>query len=262
MSEVVNKRESVVASSAVEGEDMGLLEHLGELRHRLTWIAGILLATTILSFLFADRLLIFLIAPYGDQLQTIRVTESVETYFKVSLMAGAVLAMPLILWQVWKFIAPGLEKSEKLYAYIFIPSGTILFLVGVSFAWFVLLPAAVSFLGTFLDDLFEAKWTSQEYIGFVTGFLFWIGVSFEMPVVVYFVARLGVVTAQTLREQWRIAVVGIAVLAAAITPSIDPVTMLLTMAPLLVLYVLSWGVAVIGQRQFERAMALESEVKS
>lgn len=257
MSEIIGGRKTVSPPPATEGEEMGLLEHLGELRRRLTWVAGILLVTTILSFLFADRLLIFLTAPYGSQLQTIRVTESIETYFKVSLMAGAILAMPLILWQVWQFIQPGLEKNEKQYVYVFIPSGTILFLLGVSFAWFVLLPAAVTFLGTFLDDLFEAKWTSQEYIGFVTSFLFWIGVSFEMPVVVYFIARVGVVTAQTLREQWRMAVVGIAVLAAAITPSIDPVTMLLTMAPLLVLYVLSWGVAVIGQRQFERSMALK-----
>jgi sec-independent protein translocase protein TatC len=167
--------------------------------------------------------------------------------------------MPWILYQLWQFIAPGLERNEKQYVYIFVPSATFLFLIGVAFAWLVLLPAAISFLSTFMADIFEARWISREYISFATTFLLWIGVSFEMPLIIYFMARFGVISSTTLREQWRIALVGIAVLAAAITPSVDPVTMLLTMVPLFILYLLSILLAAVGQRQFRKVVALDDE---
>lgn len=238
--------------------EMTLLGHLSELRRRLVWVGAGLLVGTLVSFIFAEALLQFLTRPYGDQLQTLRPTEGVETYFKIALASGAILSMPIILLQVWKFISPGLLPQERRYVYFFLPSAMILFLLGIAFAWYVLLPAAIAFLDGFLNTVFITEWTSQEYIGFLTTFLFWIGVSFEMPVIIYFIARVGIVSAVTLREQWRTAMVIIAILAAAVTPTVDPVTMLLTMAPLIVLYVLSLGLARIGQRQFERAMALES----
>jgi sec-independent protein translocase protein TatC len=168
--------------------------------------------------------------------------------------------MPWILFQVWRFISPGLKKSEKKYVYIFVPSAFLLFLTGVSFAWFVLLPAAINFLSTFMSDIFESRWISREYISFATTFLIWLGVSFEMPLIVYFLARFGIVGPTTLREQWRFAIVGIAVLAAAITPSIDPLTMLLTMVPLLILYGVSILLASLGQRQFSKTVALDEEL--
>lgn len=242
------------------GAEMSLLDHLQDLRKRLTWAAGILLACTILSFAFAEPLLTFLLTPYsrgldGATLQTIRPTEGIETFFKVALLSGAILSMPFILVQFWLFISPGLKKSEKRYVYIFVPSALLLFALGIAFSWFVLAPAAIFFLGNFLPDVFRADWQGQEYINFIINMLFWVGLSFEMPVIIYFVARVGLVTAKTLREQWRVAVVAISVLAAIITPSIDPVTMLLTMTPLLILYVMSIGLAWIGQHQFEKSMA-------
>jgi sec-independent protein translocase protein TatC len=242
-------------SSAADGQS--ILEHLNELRIRLTWAAVGLVLATVVSFSFTRPLLAFLIEPYGEQLQTLSPTEGIETYFKVALVSGAILSMPWILFQFWRFISPGLHKSEKRYVYIFIPSATFLFLLGVFFAWFVLLPAAILFLSDFLPTIFNAEWTGQEYISFATTFLFWIGVSFEMPLIIYFLARFGIVSWRTLREQWRFAIVGIAILAAAVTPSIDPVTMLLTMVPLVLLYGLSIILARFGQRQFERRMRLE-----
>jgi sec-independent protein translocase protein TatC len=107
-----------------------------------------------------------------------------------------------------------------------------------------------------MPDIFMTEWTGQDYISFVVRMLFWIGVSFEMPVIVYLIARVGILTADTLREQWRVAVVIIAVLAAIITPSVDPITMLLTMLPLNILYGLSIVLARVGQRQFEKSMAV------
>ncbi len=239
------------------GENMPLLNHLNELRRRLTWAVVGLTVTTIFSFFFARELLIFLLSPYGVQLQTLSPTEGIETFFKVSLMSGFILAMPIILLQVWLFIAPALEEQEKKYVYIFIPSALGLFLTGILFAWFVLVPAAVAFLSTFMPDVFATEWTGNEYIRFILAMLFWLGISFEMPIIIYFLARVGLLDPAVLIKHWRFAVVGVAILAAIITPSIDPVTMLLTMAPLLILYVFSIGLAKIGQYQFDRKMAIE-----
>lgn len=238
-------------------EGQSILEHINELRIRLTWAVVALVIGTVISFVFTEPLLEFLIAPYGDMVQAISPTEPIETYFKVALVSGAVLAMPFMLYQIWLFISPALEKNERRFVYIFIPAAFLLFLTGIVFTWTVLLPAAVSFLSTFMPDVFAVEWTAREYISFTTTFIFWLGVSFEMPLIIYLVARAGLITAQTLREQWRMAVVGVAVIAAAVTPSIDPVTMLLTMVPLLILYVLSILLAMLGTRQFERSMAVD-----
>ncbi len=255
---------SEIEVEATEHDDahLTLLEHLNELRKRLTWAALALMIATLFSFLFAQYILDFLLTPYSASigvnatLQTLKPTEGLETYFKVALLSGAIIAMPIILIQFWKFISPGTTPQERRYFYIFIPSALVLFLLGIAFAWFVLAPAAIFFLANFMTDIFKTDWTGQEYISFVTRLVFWMGVSFELPIVAYFVARIGVITSQNLRDQWRLAIVAVAVIAAIITPSIDPVTMLLTMAPLLVLYVLSIGLARIGQRQYERSVAL------
>jgi len=239
-------------------QEQSLLDHLNELRVRLTWAAGALVVGTIISFVFAEQILLFLLEPYGgNQLQTLRPTEGIETFFKVALVSGFILAMPVILYQFWLFISPGLTKKERRYVYIFIPATLGMFLLGILFAWFVLVPAAVAFLATFMPDIFMTEWTSSEYIGFILAMLFWLGLSFQMPVIMYVLARVGLVNGTMLKDQWRIAIVAIAVLAAAITPSIDPVTMLLTMAPLLVLYVLSIGLASIGYKTFEKNMEIE-----
>lgn len=249
-------------AATTEGPSLTILEHLKELRGKLTYAAIALLVATVISFLFADQLLLFLMEPYtasnpaGAALQTLRPTEGLETYFKVSLLAGFVLAMPIILYQFWTFISPGLTPGERRYIVFFIPAALALFLLGLAFAWFILAPAAIYFLANFMPDVFRAEWTGQEYISFITRLLLWIGLSFQLPVVIYVLARVGIVTSGGLRSQWRFAVVGIAVLAAIITPSIDPITMMLTMGPLLLLYVLSIGLAAIGQRQFQSSMAL------
>lgn len=247
---------STIDPELPEEGHLSILEHLNELRIRITWAAVSVLVTTIVGFFFAEEILQFLLTPYQGELQVLRPTEGIETFFKVALLIGVIIAMPMILYQLWLFIAPGLTKSERRYVYLFVPLTTALFGIGILFAWLVLVPAAVNFLSTFMPDIFNTDWTGQEYISFILAMLFWLGISFEMPVIAYFIARLGLIQANTLSEQWRFAVVGVAVLAAAITPSIDPITMLLTMAPLLILYVVSIGTAYIGYRQFERSMAV------
>jgi sec-independent protein translocase protein TatC len=248
-----------MSEQASADHGLSILEHLGELRVRVTWAAAGLAVATIISFAFTEQLLNILITPYGEQLQTLSPTEGIQTYFRVALVAGVTIAMPWILYQFWRFIEPGLHGHEKKYVYVFVPSATFLFLLGAAFCWFVLLPSAVLFLANFMPSIFSAEWTSQEYIGFATSFLLWVGLSFEIPLIIYFLARFGIIQANTLREHWRFAIVGIAIVAAAVTPSIDPVTMLLTMVPLVLLYGVSIVLARLGQKQFDAAATLESE---
>lgn len=254
-------KDSATTSSPSEDETiLPIFGHFNALRIHVTRAAIGVIITTLISFFFAERLLNLLLSPYaasqpgGALLQTLRPTEGIETYFRVSLLAGFILAMPIVLFEFWRFIQPALHSNERRYIYVFIPSALLLFGLGIAFAWFILAPAAIYFLANFMGEIFRSEWTGQEYLSFITRLLLWIGLAFQMPVIVYFVARLGLISAATLRHQWRVAVVVIAVLAAVITPSIDPVTMLLTMAPLFILFILSIGLAVIGQRQYERSL--------
>ncbi len=119
-----------------------------------------------ISFAFTTQILEFLIRPYGGILETIDPTENVTTYFRVALVSGAVLAMPFLIYFIWSFIAPGLEKKEKRYVRYIVPGATFLFLLGVAFAWGLMLPAAIGFLSTFEPTIFKTSWRAAAYIPF------------------------------------------------------------------------------------------------
>ncbi len=216
--------------------DMTLLGHLEELRDRLVKSAAAILVTTVIATIFTPQILEILIAPYGQKLQVLGPTEGITIYFKVALTAGLVLAMPVLIYQFLMFILPGLESREKRYVYWGVPVAFGLFLIGVAFAWFILLPSAISFLSSWQTDIFIQTWQSQKYIPFVTSLLFWIGLSFETPLFIFIMAKLKLVTPGFLLKQWRFAVVIIAIAAAMITPTVDPFNMALVMLPLVVLY--------------------------
>jgi sec-independent protein translocase protein TatC len=219
--------------------NMSLLDHLDELRKRLTRIFIALAVCAGLSLIFAEPLLKVLVKPYGGLLQIIGPTEGVSIYLRVALTAGAVLAMPYMLWELWGFIAPGLLPRERRYVYMLIPAATGLFLIGVGFAWFMMIPAAITFLASVAPQIFKTEWTADLYVPFITSLLFWVGVSFETPLIVFFLAKVHIVTARQLLNSWRYAIVAIAVIAALITPTVDPFNMGLVMAPLIVLYFIS-----------------------
>jgi len=223
-----------------------LFEHLTELRRRLFRAIIALVLGVLVSAVFTGSILRYLIRPYGETLQVLGPTESVVMYFRVALLAGAMFAMPYITLQLFLFIAPGLSRKEKRWIYLALPATTSLFLIGVAFAWFIMVPAALGFLQDFESEIFKAEWTADRYIAFLTSLLFWIGVAFEMPVVVFVLARLGILGPQPLIRNWRLAVVLITVAAAFITPTVDPFNMLLVIAPLLVLYVLSIALATVA----------------
>lgn len=230
----------------IEDSRMALMDHLIELRNRLLWVVGALIIGTGLSMLFVTPILNFIIAPLsamGAMPTAIGPTDTITVFFKVSFTMGAIFAMPVIVYQIIRFVAPGLYPNEKRNLLLILPGFMLLFGIGAAFAYFMLLPTAVAFLQSFLGDIIKQEWTIDRYISFVTRIVFWIGVAFEMPLVVAFLARAGIVSGPKLLGFWRQAVVIIAVIAAAITPTVDPVNMTLVMAPLIVLYAISVGLA-------------------
>lgn len=219
------------------GAVMPLMEHLKELRNRLVRAVAALLVTTAVSFFFAKRVLEFLIAPMGNNLpQALKPTESLGNYMKVALICGVTLAMPFIVYQIFLFLAPALEKKQKRYLLILVPGATLSFVAGIAFARFVMLPSAILFLQGFMADIIEQRWAIGDYLSFVTSLIFWIGISFEEPLFVYFLAKVGIVNAKFLRKNRKYAILVIAVIASAITPTVDPFNMALVMGPLIVLY--------------------------
>jgi sec-independent protein translocase protein TatC len=216
-----------------------LLPHLLELRDRVIQCVIAVIVGTLTALMLADQVLSALAEPIGglDHIQIIRVTEPVGVWFRVAITLGIILASPYIIAQIWLFVMTGLKSSERRIFYLLLPAALVLFLTGVAFAFYVMLPVAIPFLTTFLN--FTARPTLDDYIGFVTTVMLWVGVSFEMPLVVFGLAKLKVVNARMLAQNWRIAIVVIAIIAAIITPTPDPFNMGIVAAPLLVLYLLS-----------------------
>jgi len=232
---------------------LSLLGHLVELRERLVKSAIALLVCSAACFFVSKPILRFLLAPMGDYpVIAPRPTTTISIFMKISLVSGAILATPLIVYQLLCFITPGLAPRERRSLYWIIPGVTISFLAGAAFAYFVMVPAAIPFLLGFLSDVIQPTWMVDKYIPFITSLIFWVGVSFETPLLLYFLARLGLVNAGLLLKGWRFAVVGVAILAAAITPTPDPFNMMLVMLPLLLLYFLGVFLAWVAERQNRR----------
>ncbi len=219
---------------------MPIMAHLEELRRRLIKAALALVITTAISFVFAEQIIEILKQPMGDaRLVFLKPTDSISNFMKVSLISGATLAMPVIVYQFFRFIAPGLTKQERRYLWLVAPGATISFLVGAAFAYFVMLRVTIGFLYGFLQEVAEPFWSLDTYLSLVTRMIFWVGMIFETPLIIFFLAKLDLISADTLARNRKYAIVIIAIVAAVITPTPDPVTMGLVMLPLVVLYEVS-----------------------
>ncbi|MCX6056125.1 MAG: twin-arginine translocase subunit TatC [Chloroflexi bacterium] len=228
---------------------MDIFSHIKELRNRLLVSVIALVITTIVSFAFSQTLAELLAKPIGglSAMSSIDVTENVSAFMKISLLSGVLLALPVILFEVLAFIMPGLHPRERSWIWMMVPTATLFFAAGVAFAYFFMLPAALTFLLNFMGITTSPR--PNNYFTFVTNLMFWVGVSFEMPLVMYILARLHIVSAKGLLKQWRVAIIGTAVLAAVITPTPDPVNMGLMMIPLFALYLLSIIFAAAARRE-------------
>ncbi|MCX6023791.1 MAG: twin-arginine translocase subunit TatC [Chloroflexi bacterium] len=233
-----------------------LMAHLEELRSRLIKVIIALALATAFSAFFAWDI-IGLLKTRADGVPLIRtqVTEMVTLYMKVSIYSGLVLSFPVILYQIVAFVMPGLTKHERRWVLIMIPGGLGAFLIGASFAFFVLLPPALNFLLHFGEEVAASMIRVQDFISVVLSMVFWVGVTFETPLIIFLLARIGIVTPQKLAAWRRWAIVGAFVLGAIITPTFDPFNQTLVALPLMVLYELGIVLARVATKMRANAQA-------
>ncbi|MGC8780218.1 MAG: twin-arginine translocase subunit TatC [Anaerolineae bacterium] len=222
----------------------GAVEHLVELRHRIFIVLGWLLGSAIVAFIFSNQLLEIIARPKGDiQLIVLAPIDMLWATFEVIFGTAAVLTLPVMLYQILRFIEPALETpaekaAYRLIALIGIPLVLLFFILGALFAYFIMLPFALKYLASFGTDIARASWNVRAYFSFTLGVMLWMGAAFETPLIMAILARLGIVSPTAMARQWRYAFVLIAIIAAVITPTVDPLNMMLVMGPLLALYFL------------------------
>jgi sec-independent protein translocase protein TatC len=236
----------------------GIFEHINALRKHLFRALGGLILATAFSFTFAQTILDLIAKPAGGLgvLIAIDVTEPLSVLMRISLLAGFSIALPYIIFELYLFVAPGLTRQSRINGLLSIPVVVLFFLGGMAFAYFVMLPTAIPFLTSILG--IKTQLRPSTYFNFATNVMFFLGLAFEFPILIYILASLGFITPTKLKEQWRLAIVIIAVVAALITPTVDPVNMGLIMAPLFILYLLSIGLASIAVKRRSRR-ELETE---
>jgi sec-independent protein translocase protein TatC len=231
-------------------QKLTLLGHFQELRKRLIRSVIAVAITAVISFIFWKWLLYILILPAEDiNLVFIELTEMIGTIMRVCLASGIILAMPYLTFQAIMFVSPALTRKEKRYLYTILPWIAFMFLVGVVFGYFILIPPAIGFLYTFGSDIATPQIKIGNYISIITRLLLAIGLVFEMPVVTTFLARIGIVKAKWLADKRKMAIIVAFILAAIITPTFDPINQSLVAVPLVVLYEMSIWLAKLVERK-------------
>ncbi len=220
------------------GGVMSLREHLDELRKRLTVAILAIILASFVVWPFKDFVFHFvqLPLPRGAVLQQIAVTETLFTFVKISFIVGFGLASPIVAYEVLAFVAPGLYPHERRWLFMSIPAIALAFLAGVAFAWFIVLRFTVGFLAGFAPATISTEFTVDGWVSFVLRILLAVGLAFETPFIIFALAKIGIVTADSLAQQRRYAIVAIAVISAIITPTPDPFTQASVGIPLYALY--------------------------
>ena len=238
------------------GEEATLVEHLGELRTRLLIALGTVAVAFVVAFAFQERILRWLAEPLPDDktLVTLGVTEPFFTAVKVSLYAGIAIALPVVLYQLWSFLAPAFEEHTQRVVSAFVAIGTALFVCGALFGYFVLLPRGLGFLTDYNAEFYDIQIRASYYYSFVTMVLLGMGLVFEMPMFVLALVRLRILSAETLRRNRRLGIF-LVVLAAVLLPTVDPVSLAFEALPMLLLFELSIWLAVFMERRWERSYA-------
>jgi sec-independent protein translocase protein TatC len=255
--EAIGKARKAVTDRA-ELPGMSLMEHLDELRRRIVHSAAYLAAGFAVAWFLRNYLLHFLQAPLlhiGKSLVFTHPMDALNLYLQVALLGGAILASPFILYQVWLFIAPGLYQKERRFVVPFMAATVGLFLGGASFGYFFVLPGAIKILILGFGHDFTPMVTIEDYSGFFLSVILGLGISFELPILIFFLAMFGVVSPKFLWKNIRYAVLAVFLVAAVICPSPDPWTMCIYAVPMLALYMI--GIAVAWWVHPERRKAKE-----
>jgi len=250
----------------VRDKQLPITDHLLELRRRLTWAAIAVAICTGAAFAFHEQILTLLMAPaqgftdipnekpiYTD------ITEFLGIAAKVSLLVGLFASLPFVLYQLVMFVAPGLRPKERRYLYFLLPASLLAFVVGAAFGYRILFPPAVTFLLGFGRDIATPYIRIGSYINLMVSLLFWMGIVFEIPVVLFFLSKIGVVTPEFLSRNRRYAVVVAFILGAVITPTFDPINQSMVAAPIIVLYELSIWLVKFGRRGRKAAPELTAD---
>src|SRR5215218_9020930 len=222
---------------------MTLIEHLDEFRSRIIKVGIAFVGMSVLAWFFRERIFDWLLAPAGDalsgKLNVTSVTEQLFTDMKLALYVGFLLTIPVLLYQVWAFVAPAVGDLGRAFTYTIITLASALFLAGVAFGYFIVLPIGTQFLLNWAPDRYNTIITSQFYLQFTTRFLLAFGIVFELPAATYVAAKLELVDAPLLKRYRRHAIVLNTILAAALTPGQDPYSMILMAVPMILMYELS-----------------------
>jgi sec-independent protein translocase protein TatC len=231
-------------------QKLTLLGHFQELRKRLIRSVIAVAVAAVISFIFWKWIFYILIRPAGDiNLIFIELTEMIGTIMKVCLASGLIIAMPYLTVQAILFVRPALTKKEERYVYIILPWIALMFLGGVVFGYFILIPPAIRFLYTFGSDIATPQIIIGNYISIIARLLIAIGLVFELPVVTTFLARMGIVKPQWLAGKRKVFIIVAFILAAIITPTFDPINQSLVAVPLIVLYEMSIWLAKLVYRK-------------
>jgi sec-independent protein translocase protein TatC len=226
-------------------EKLGFTEHLEELRKRLIICLLAVACGFSASYYFADRIFRFLSAPLykelpqGSSFIFTGLTDAFFTYIKLSFFTGICIAIPVILHQTWRFVAPGLYETEKRYAGPFIALGTAFFVTGVAFGYYIVFPVAFKFFVSYSTDSIKIMPSIKEYLSFSCAFLLAFGAIFEIPIILFFLVRIGIISETVLRKNRKYAFLLAFVVAAILTPTPDVVNQCLMAVPILLLYELS-----------------------
>lgn len=219
-------------------KELSLVQHLGEFRNRLMVASIAVVITTAIAFAFTTEIIKLLILPAGEglKLASFSPTENFTTYMRVALFSGIALAMPVLLYEIYAYIDPALHPHERRFALTLGPFILLLFIGGMCFCYFLVLPNALRFLLGFANDVFENQLRASEYIGFVTTFILGMGIIFEMPVLIYALIRVGAVSRSWLAKQRRYVFLISFVVAAIVTPTPDPFNQSIVAIPIYLLF--------------------------
>jgi sec-independent protein translocase protein TatC len=218
-----------------------LKPHIADLRKRLTLSVIVIIVFAFFAFYFHKIIIDFTKAPLVSMVGKDPFIGGIGVFFtamKISLFTGFIMALPVVFWQIWLFVAPGLYDNEKKYIIPFVVVSTLMFLIGASFAYWVVIPLGFEFLWMFAGNLVNFMQTLDEYMGIFIKLLFGFGIAFEMPVFLFFLGAIGLITDKSLKDFFSYAVVIIFVVAAVLTPP-DVITQLLMAIPLVILYGIS-----------------------
>lgn len=222
----------------MQDKKMSLMGHMEELRRRLIISILTVGACSIFSYFYSDRILAILKKPFPHSLVFIAPQEPFIITLKIALFGGIIFALPIIIYQVWRFISSGLKEKEKKYLFVFVPFSLLLFLSGASFAYFLVIPIGLRFLLSFGGGSLQPMISISKYLSFITLMTLAFGIVFELPLVFMLLVKIGIVTPQFLAKKRKVFIVGIFILAAILTPP-DAFTQILLAVPLLILYEVS-----------------------